>query len=166
MGKVLSIMPWRDLSLTGSESGWDSLNRLQRDVDTIFDRLLQGSPVAGAGRASQGALFAPKLDIAETENAFHLTAELPGVTEQDIDLQVNEGVLTIKGEKKSEEKQGGKNFHRIERSYGAFQRSVALPSDIDEENISAQFRNGVLEIALPKAKEPKAKSRKIGIKSA
>lgn len=161
MGKVFSIMPWKDLA-GAEDTSWHSLQRLQRDVDTIFDRFLQGSPSNGRGLESQSA-FTPKLDIAETETAFHLTAELPGIAEKDIDIQINDGVLTLKGEKSVEAKHEGKNYHRIERSYGSFQRSIALPVEVDEEAIQARFSNGVLEIDLPKAKELKPKSRKIEI---
>ncbi|MFO1242238.1 MAG: Hsp20/alpha crystallin family protein [Rickettsiales bacterium] len=162
MGKVFSIMPWRDLSTTGDDTGWHSLQRLQRDVDTIFDRILQGSVT---GRSSEVQGFAPRLDIAESSEAYHLTAELPGVSEKDIDLQINDGVLTLKGEKKSEVKQEDKNYHRIERHYGSFQRSIALPAEVDEASIKARFQNGVLEIDLPKAKDQKPKSKKIEIAS-
>lgn len=163
MGKVFSIMPWKDLSETDGTS-WHSLQRLQRDVDTIFDRFLQGTPSGMRGFEAQQA-FSPRLDVAETETGYHLTAELPGVEEKDIDIEIQESVLTLKGEKKAENKQEGKNYHRIERSYGAFQRSIALPVEVDEAAIKARFSNGVLEIDLPKAQERKPKSKKIEIAS-
>ena len=105
------------------------------------------------------------MDIAETDRAFEVTAELPGIDEKDVDISVADGVLTIRGEKKAESEEKAKNYHRIERAYGSFQRSLALPPTIDEDAIEATFRNGVLKLLLPKTAKALEKAKKIPVKS-
>jgi HSP20 family protein len=96
----------------------------------------------------------PKVDVAETEKAFDITAELPGLDEKNVEVVLADGVLTIKGEKKEEkeEKDEAKNYHLVERSYGSFQRSFSMPENVKENDISADFSKGVLKITLPKKK--------------
>ncbi|TVM19334.1 Hsp20/alpha crystallin family protein [Oceanidesulfovibrio indonesiensis] len=103
----------------------------------------------------------PALDIAENEDTVTVTAEVPGMKPEDIDVTLERGVLTVKGEKKFEEERKGENFHRIERSYGSFQRVVQLPTEVDEEKVAANYKDGVLTLTMPKS--PAAKKRKIEI---
>ena len=107
----------------------------------------------------------PRVDIAETENNFLITAELPGIDEKNVDITLGDGTLTIKGEKKedTEEKQG--EFYNRERSYGIFQRSFEIPELIDENKIEASFSNGVLTVKMPKTPEAKKEVKKIPINS-
>ncbi|MFW5734788.1 MAG: Hsp20/alpha crystallin family protein [Oceanidesulfovibrio sp.] len=103
----------------------------------------------------------PALDIAENEDQLTVTAEVPGMKPEDIDVTLERGVLTIKGEKKFEDERKGENHHRIERSYGAFQRVVQLPTEVDDEKVSANYKDGVLTLTMPKSQA--AKKRKIEI---
>jgi HSP20 family protein len=117
---------------------------------------------------TNGHRMAVRWDVAETDDTVKITADLPGLTEKDVDVTLAEGVLTIKGERKTEKKSDEKNKHyrRIERSYGAFERAMSLPTDVDESKISADFKNGVLELTLPKKPEAKKKAKKIQVKAA
>jgi HSP20 family protein len=103
----------------------------------------------------------PALDIAENEDKVTLTAEVPGMKAEDIDVTLERGVLTIKGEKKFEDERKDDNYHRIERSYGSFQRVVQLPTEVDEDKVTANYKDGVLTLEMPKSQA--AKKRKIEI---
>ena len=105
--------------------------------------------------------WAPAVDIYETENELVLKADLPEVEQKNIDVRVENQTLTIAGERNFESQQNGKGYHRIERSYGQFVRSFAVPSTFDTENISAQFKNGVLTVTLPKKEAAKPRQVKI-----
>ncbi|MBZ5530186.1 MAG: Hsp20/alpha crystallin family protein [Acidobacteriia bacterium] len=107
--------------------------------------------------------FVPPVDIYEDEHNIILTAEMPGMEEKDLNLTVENNVLTITGERKLENEEKKDNFHRIERSYGKFTRSFTLPMTVDTEKINAEFNNGVLKIMLNKLEEAKPKQIKIGI---
>lgn len=104
----------------------------------------------------------PRSDVAETEDAFVIEAELPGMRREDIKVEMKENILTISGENKAEEKEKTKGYHRIERSYGTFTRSFRLPSSVDETRISARYDNGVLRLTVPKREE--ARPRQIEVK--
>lgn len=110
-------------------------------------------------------ILSPKFDISETDDAIQVTAELPGIDEKELDVSLDDNVLTIKGEKKEEHEKKKKNYHLAERSYGTFQRSFSLPSGIDREKIKAQFKKGVLNLSIPKTEEAKAKQKKIKVTS-
>ena len=97
----------------------------------------------------------PTVDISETENGFEIRAELPGVLEKDVNVSVTDNVLTIKGEKHQEAETDGKNYHRVERRYGSFQRSFTLPRHVETGSIKAQFTDGVLTLEIPKAEAAK-----------
>jgi len=107
--------------------------------------------------------WAPAVDIYETENELVLKADLPEVEQKNIDVRVENQTLTIAGERNFESQQNGKGYHRIERSYGQFVRSFAVPSTFDTENISAQFKNGVLTVTLPKKEAAKPRQVKIQV---
>jgi HSP20 family protein len=107
----------------------------------------------------------PNLDFAETEEAFTVAAELPGLKEDDIRLELNNNLLTIWGEKKIEREDKKENYHMIERSSGTFRRTLQIPTAIAQDRIEATFSNGVLTITLPKAEEAKHKAKRIEIKS-
>ncbi len=106
----------------------------------------------------------PRLDVSETEKEIVLTAELPGVEKSDIEVTVSDNMVTIKGEKKKEEEKKGKNYYRMERSYGSFRRSVALPCEVDRSKVDASFKKGVLTVTLPKSVEAMKKVKKISVK--
>lgn len=165
MASIHDLIPWRETRGTNSDSIFDSLRHMQREMDSVFNNFLStGGSLPASSR--QGKLsFAPSLDIAETEKSYHLTMELPGVSEKDVEITITDGVLTVRGEKKSEEKQEDKNWHRVERFYGSFQRSVSLPQEVDEDHIEARFKNGVLELEVPKSTQKREKTRRIEVKA-
>ena len=136
-------------------SVWDpfaDLNRVQRELENKF-----------FGPRNRPADFAPAVDVHEDEESLVLRAELPGVKREDIDIQVDGNVLTLKGERKLESEQQNRRYHRIERSYGSFVRQFQVPTNIDATNIDAQLADGVLTLRLPKKAELKA--RKIEVKT-
>src|SRR5690606_23896164 len=112
--------------------------------------------------ASPKTDFVPAMDIKEDQKSYTVTAELPGMEEKDIDITFKDGVLTIKGERKFEEKKEEENFVRIERSFGTFHRSISTASAVDQKKVKAQFKNGVLTVHLPK-KEDEAETHRISI---
>ncbi|HEY6306165.1 MAG TPA: Hsp20/alpha crystallin family protein [Candidatus Angelobacter sp.] len=137
------------------------------ELPTLQDRLSQllSQPFAPLGRFAEQALtagsFVPAVDIFEDEHNIILTAEVPGVDEKDLNISLENGVLTISGERKMENEEKQDNFHRIERSYGRFTRSFTLPPTVDPDNVKADFSNGVLKITLAKREEAKPKQIKI-----
>lgn len=142
------------------------LARFHRDLDQLFDNVFQGFPLWAGGRENgsrENGLILPQVDIGEGDKEYIITLEVPGVAEKDIHLTLADGTLMIQGEKRSEQEDRNKHYHRIERSYGSFQRMLSLPTDADENNVEAKFKNGVLTITI--AKDPAAKPavRKIAI---
>ncbi len=129
---------------------------LHEDVSRMLDNFWDSK--------SPGIGWNPDIDIAETDNDIIVKAEIPGVAPKDIDITVVDGTLTIKGEKKEEKEDKGKSYHRVERSYGSFIRTIDLPSHVKLDEIEAKDHHGVLEITLPKME--KAKTKKITVKTA
>ncbi len=134
-----------------------------REFRSLSERLNRASGAPSTRRDEEMSLGAwlPPVDIAEDKDRILLTAELPGFKEDQIEIQMEGGVLTLRGERKFEEEKEGRNYHRVERSYGQFLRSFTLPNNVDRENIKASFADGVLEVELPKREE--AKPRQIRI---
>jgi HSP20 family protein len=106
----------------------------------------------------------PAVDIVDKENAYELSAELPGMDENSIDVKFSDGTLTIKGEKRDEREEKKKNFHLAERRYGSFQRSFSVPEGVDADRIEANFKNGVLTVTLPKSLQARKNEKKIPVK--
>jgi HSP20 family protein len=138
----------------GTPGGSDPFLSLHREMNRLFDDVLRGTGLpAAAGNQGQGRVgnfVNASMNVSETENEIRITAELPGVTEQDIDVSLDDDVLTIRGEKKSERTDDKENFHFVERSYGTFQRSLRLPFPVAPEQVQARFENGVLTVTVPK----------------
>ncbi len=107
----------------------------------------------------------PRADMSETDHEIHITAELPGVDKDDLDVSVTEDRITIRGEKKDQEEKKGKNYYQLERTYGSFQRSFSLPCEIDADKVDASFKDGVLKIVLPKTQAARERIKKITVKS-
>lgn len=105
--------------------------------------------------------FVPAIDVSESENEVTLTAEVPGMGKEDLEVTVDNGVLTLRGEKKQEEEHEAEDFHRIERRYGRFERSVRLPEYVDAEQIEADYNDGVLTLHMPKSERARAKQIEI-----
>jgi HSP20 family protein len=105
----------------------------------------------------------PSLDVSETKDNIVVKAEVPGMDAKDIDISLANDVLTAKGEKRQEKEEKDENYHRVERSYGAFSRSIRLPKDVQSNKIKANYKNGVLRITLPKSEDAKKKEVKIEV---
>ncbi|ABL64916.1 Hsp20/alpha crystallin family protein [Chlorobium phaeobacteroides] len=131
--------------------------KLAKDQMRLLDDIWSGSTAPAAGAP------AFKVDIWEDDHAFHIDAELPGMSKEAIALNIEDDVLTIKAERKQESDESRKDYHRLERSYGSFSRSFNLGEIIDQDAINADFDNGVLHVSLPKA-QPVKKTKEISIK--
>ena len=145
--------------------GFDPLFSLHRDMNRLFDEVLGGGlPLAGgqAGQSGQGQIINAHMNVSETEAEIRVAAELPGVREEDIDVSLNDDVLTIRGEKEMERQDDKENFHFVERSFGTFQRSIRLPVPVDPDQVQARFDNGVLTVTLPKSAQQE-RSRRIQV---
>ncbi len=125
---------------------------LHNEMGRVFGDLL-GSNEGGAD--VEHTAWMPTADISETENSFEIRTELAGVSENDVNVSVTDNLLTIKGEKHQEEETDGKNYHRVERRYGSFQRSFTLPKHVETSDIKAGFKDGVLTLTIPKAEVAK-----------
>lgn len=136
-------------------------NEMNRMFDQFFTDPFAMLPLRGARLAAE---FSPRVDISETDNEVKVVAELPGMEEKDISLTLEDNTVVLSGEKKSDVEEKGKTFHRIERTYGSFQRVIPLEVEVDEDKASASFKNGVLTISLPKAPEAVKQTKKITIK--
>ena len=137
-----------------------------RDFDSLFHDLWNAPflrPAVSAGGGAAG--FVPTLDAVETDTEYRLSAELPGLEEKDFTVEIEEGVLTLKGEKRSrhEANEEGENLRRAEARYGSFERRVRFDGPVDEDNVRAVFRNGVLEVVVPKPEEVRPQVRTVEI---
>jgi HSP20 family protein len=126
-----------------------------REIDRVFDAFF--------GQTDQGRRWVPPMDLVEAEDHFVLKADLPGLREGDVNIEVQDGTLTISGERKAEHEQRERGWYRIERSFGSFNRSLTLPDGVDPDGIDASFSDGVLELHIPKPEE--RKPRRISISS-
>jgi HSP20 family protein len=126
------------------------------------NRLLE-NPFPGRAEASAITAWAPSVDIYETENELVLKADLPDLNEKDLDVRVENNMLTIRGERKFEQKVKEENYLRIERTYGSFSRSFSLPNTVSPESIKAEYKNGVLTVEMPKRAESKPKQVKVNV---
>ena len=139
------------------------VSRLHDDIDRLFEGFF-GQPAAGGAKAESAALadFLPGMDLASTDKAYAMHIELPGVAPENVSVKVEEGVLTVSGEKK-EEKAEGERKHVAERVYGSFMRRLSLPDDADADAIKASFKDGVLTVEIPRRTPEKPKARAIEI---
>jgi HSP20 family protein len=145
---------------------WDPFHELTNLQDRM-NRLFQegwGAPLSRRGEESLGmGTFVPPVDVYEDEHSIVLKMEVPGIDQKDIDVRVENNVLTVHGERKFEKDEKQENFQRLERSYGSFTRSFTLPNSVDTDNVSADYENGVLKIRLAKRSEAKPKQIKVNI---
>jgi HSP20 family protein len=154
-------------------SEWRPFEGLRREVDRLFENFSAGSWPAPFGRNVfdiepfwRGEIAwgkAPAVDVVEKDKAYEITAELPGIDKNNVEVKFADGVLTLKGEKKEEKEQKEKDRYVSERRYGSFQRSFRVPDSVDADKIDANFQNGVLTISLPKKPEAAKAEKKIAI---
>ncbi len=135
---------------------WSDLNSLEKRMNRMFDETLRNLHPAERKEPQAGS-WTPATDIYETENSYVVKADLPGVKKEDIQIDLHDGTFTLKAEKKFEEKESKDNYLRVERAYGSFVRSFRLPKNVDAEKIKAEYKDGVLEVTLPKKEEAKPK---------
>ena len=148
----MSIMRWRPTR--------DLLN-VRDEMNRLFDSVFSGWPERRESLLEGD--WAPSVDVAETDEEIVVTAELPGVKQEEVDISIADSVLTLKGEKKEEKEVKEKNYHRIERSYGSFQRSISLPTGVEASKAKATYKDGILRVTVPKVEEAKPKQIKIDV---
>lgn len=141
---------------------WDpirDLDSLQSDMNRLFDRFFD------SGRGTNGAAvrrWIPAMDLVESDEELVLRADLPGMKEGEVEIEIKDRVLTVSGERKAEHEQKGEGFHRLERSFGRFSRSLSLPDGVDADGVAASFEDGILEVKIPKPEETKPTRVEIG----
>jgi HSP20 family protein len=132
----------------------NGMRTLRQEVDELFDSFFTPT----IRRPESAAIWTPAVDVREDDDNFLVSAELPGMTKDDIHVEVQNNTLSIKGERKFEKKQETENYHFIERSYGSFYRSFTLPQNVNPDKIDAEYKDGILHIKLPKREEVKPKA--------
>ena len=156
MAILNDIIPWRG-SVREVARRDDPFTYLRSQLNRVFDDAMG----LGNWPAETNAIFAPQLDVTETDKEIKVCAELPGIEAKDLDVNVTEDELTIRGEKRSERDENEKGRHWTERTYGAFERVIPLPTQVNGEKAKSEFRNGVLRITLPKREGAKPRAHKI-----
>ena len=155
---------------------WRPFNSLRREIDQLFDEF-DGGVWRWPFRRSFfdlepfrriEAVFgaAPAVDVTETDKAYEIAAELPGMSDKNVEVKLADGVLTIKGEKQEEKEEKKKDYYLNERNFGSFQRAFQVPDGVDVDNIEASFKNGVLMVTLPKSAQTQKTAKKIDVKAA
>jgi HSP20 family protein len=159
--KIRSMLP----ALWGENtSSKEQFRALQTEIDRLFNDFTSDLPSLAHWNGN-GRLM-PRLDVAETETALEVLAELPGVDEKDIDVTISDDIMKIKAEKKSDNEEKTKDYHLVERTYGTFERSMRLPFKVDTAKVEAKFEKGVLKLIVQKPAEVKSKVQKIEVKAA
>lgn len=156
----------------------DPVVGLRREIDRLFDEFASDFGF-GRGRSLfdwspfrhvesprlAGGLIAPRVDVSESDKQIKITAELPGMSEKDVELILTDDVLTLKGEKTEEKEEKDKDYHLSERTYGSFRRSFRIPENVNAEKVAAAFKNGVLTVTLPKTKRAPKREKKVNIRA-
>jgi len=177
MAQSVAKLPVKNekLAPVSTSETWQPLESLRQEIDRLFDNfglgpwqpfrhsLFQAEPLFRRA-LMRGTM--PAVDVAESEKAYEITAELPGMDEKDIEVKVAESRLTIKGEKQEEKEEKKKDYYLHERHFGSFERSFELPTTVDADKIEANFKKGVLTVTLPKKAEAQKPAKKIDVKAA
>jgi HSP20 family protein len=145
-----------------TRSPWSELARIEGEMENLFTPFARWWPFRGPAEREQA--WMPALDMVDRKDELMLRADLPGLTEKDIEVSVTDGMLAIRGERKEEREEKEGEYYYAERTFGSFVRTVSLPAGVDADQVKATFKNGVLEVHLPKTKE--AKGKKIEITAA
>jgi len=159
------LMPTKrstDVSRTRAD---DPFALMRREMDRVFDDFMRGFGTPAASLPE--GMLSPRVNVVENEKGLEITADLPGVDQKDIDLDLSEGVLTLRAEHKQDKEEGGEDqrYHVVERAYGTFVRRFALPFEPDQDGVEANFDNGVLKVWIPRSPEAERRTLKIDIKS-
>ncbi len=159
---ISDLVPWRERRGLQRRDSGEMYSSMRQEMDRLFDDFFRSWDSQGESRGT----FSPALNVAETDDAIEASMELPGLSQEDIEVTFSRDGLTITGEKKDEDEQRDKNFYRRERSYGYFRRTIPLPLDaVETEQIEAQFENGVLKITMPKRETARSQTRRIEVKA-
>ena len=168
-GAILPVQRDEKKTLHQEEGPLNPLFNLHREIDKLFDHAFRGSVLSPLkskifSPLSTSGLLKPQVDVGATDKEYSITVEVPGVSEKDVNIEVSNNTMTIRGEKKQEKEENNKNYYRVERSYGSFQRVLSLPEDVDQEEIKATFKNGILSIRMPRKALPKSDVKQIEVK--
>jgi HSP20 family protein len=147
----MTIVRWEPLRELGS---------LQNEMNRLFNTVFETPPPGNGGSTMRR--WVPSMDLVETDEHFVLRADLPGMSEEDIKIEFEDGTLTVSGERKAEHESKSEGFYRVERAFGSFSRSLTLPQGIDPEAVTASFDRGVLEVRVPKPEQRKPRRIEIG----
>ena len=159
---VKNLVPFGKKNVPGKREEDNPFSLLKREMDSLFDNFYRGFDIEPF--ESRLGAFSPKVDVTESDKEIKISAELPGMEEKDIDVSLQNDMLTIKGEKKEEKEDKGKDYYRMERSYGSFSRTIPLPVEVETDKVDARFKNGLLSITLPKTAKAVAETKKIAVK--
>lgn len=162
-------------NVQGLSTSWHPIEALRREIDRLFENFNGGFFSSPAERGTRdldlfrgfdSVLSSPAMDIAEKKGSYEISAELPGMDENNIELNISDGILTIAGEKTNERKEEEEDYYIQERHYGSFRRSVRVPDDVNIDKIDARFQKGVLKITLPRKPGATKPTKKIDVKAA
>lgn len=165
---IRDLIPWSRLEnrvpaqVSAAGAASDPVLSLHREVNRLFEDVFRGFSVPALAGVERG-LLAPSVELSETDKEIRVTAELPGLDEKDVEVMVQEGSLTLRGEKKSEVEDKDRGYS--ERSYGRFERRIGLPKGIEQDKASATFKNGVLTVTVPKSASAAESVRRIAVNS-
>lgn len=168
---ITDLIPWPrgEKKVPVKREEQEPVAQLQRHINNLFDDFFDGfenfglTPFEAFGESLQA--FSPRIDLSESEQDFTVSAELPGLDKNDIEVSLAHNMLTISGEKKEEKEDKGKNYYRMERFYGSFQRRIPLPTEVEADKVNATFKKGVLTVTLPKTAEAQRQRKKIAVKT-
>ena len=156
------MVPWRKVRRGEEESLLPQRREMRDLLHETFEDFFRPWALAPWGEAARRlAGFAPAVDVSETSDEYRVSVELPGLSKDDVELTIDAGRLVVRGEKKSEEREEKENCLRVERSYGSFSRSIALPESVDQDAVEATFKEGVLTVRLPKTEKERGKRLEI-----
>lgn len=153
---------------TSSLAQWNPFESFRREIDRMFDDFVGGfgpAPFRTLAREELPFVSSPPVDVVEKDDAFQITAELPGLDQKDVEVKCTDSTLTIRGEKNEEKEEKKKDYYVSERRFGSFQRAFRIPETVDPAKIEATFKNGVLTLTLPKTTEAQKRARKIDVKT-
>ena len=154
----MALTRWKPERELSTWSPFGDLVNMQRELGRVFDNLFSDA---------KGDVFvadwAPRVDVMEQKDSYIIKAEMPGVNKDDVRITLHENVLSIRGEKKQEKEEKDVNYHRIERSYGTFERQFALPTGVKSDKIDASYKDGILTVTLPKVEEAKPKEIEVKV---
>ncbi len=159
---IRNLVPFGKKDVPVKREDESPFSLLRREMDSLFDNFFRGFDLEPF--ESRMGAFSPKVDVTENDKEIKISAELPGMEEKDIDVSLQKDMLTIKGEKKEEKEDKGKDYYRMERSYGSFSRTIPLPVEVETDKVEAKFKKGVLNITLPKTARAVAEKKKVAVK--